>query len=47
MRAVRLDPGFRFVEQERDLVRLEPVDTGEMPVREDGAALDKGGGAVI
>jgi len=28
-------------------VRLEPVDPGEMPVREDGAALDKGGGAVI
>ena len=37
----------RLVEQERYLMWLEPVDTGEMPVREDGAAFDEGGGAVI
>ena len=47
VRAVRLDPRLRLVEQERDLMWLEPVDAGEMPVREDGAAFDEGGGAVI
>jgi hypothetical protein len=47
MGAVGIDPLLRLVEQERDLMRLEAVDPGEVPVREDGAALDQGGGAVI
>ena len=34
MRAVRRDPAFRFIEQEHDLVRLQPVDPGQMPVGE-------------
>ena len=36
-----------FVEQERDFVRLEPVDSGQVPVRENSATLDEGGGAMI
>jgi hypothetical protein len=31
MAAVRVDPRLCFVEQERDLVWLKPVDAGEMP----------------
>ena len=45
--AIGLDPLLRLVEQEHDLVRLQPVDAGQMPVRENGAARDKGSGAMI
>ena len=45
--AIELDPLLGLVEQERDLVRLEPDDSGQVPVREDGATPDEGGGAVI
>jgi len=36
-----------LVEQEHDLMRLEAADAGEVPVRENGAAWDLGGGAMI
>jgi hypothetical protein len=45
--AVGVDPAFRLVEQEGDLVRLEAADAGEVPMRENGTALDQGGGAMI
>ncbi|PAV67561.1 hypothetical protein WR25_06043 [Diploscapter pachys] len=47
MVAVRGDPRFRLVEQKGDLMRLEAVDAGQVPVRENGAARKLGGGAVI
>jgi hypothetical protein len=45
--AVHLDPLLGLVEQEHDLVRLQSVDAGEVPVRKDCAAFDLGGGAMI
>jgi hypothetical protein len=36
-----------LVEQEHDLMGLEARNAGEMPVREDGAALYLGCGAMI
>ena len=41
------DPTLRLVEQERDLVRLQPGDAGEVPVRKGGAAGQLGGGRMV